>query len=288
MSKRTIRVGIYGLLAVGLVAGFFAVKKGGLQPDGRIIALHGLSCWAPNIVRVRVGDLHFELPKERQLKLASTLQQLDFLSIYHRLIAPRPIVHKLADDVAVSPADIYCQEEGSGPVDVYGFGLVLDWRNNVMDGSKGVLKDSLKAGRVHKIEGLSEARRNNLALMSRAKLSLSSPEKSQLWVSPFAIPEKMGRREVPIKQFWVLLKGDTRREFYVDCKKGSFFGCTFDTQLNESVVLTGRLKSDKLFQQVVKGYGSIETSTGAENVSRPELLHMVELIEEWVQHLQVN
>lgn len=53
------------------------------------------ACEPADVVRVRVGVLHFNFPKERQVKLASARKQLVFLALFGLVPDKRHIFQKL-------------------------------------------------------------------------------------------------------------------------------------------------------------------------------------------------
>lgn len=71
------------------------------------------TCEPADIVRVRVGDLHFNLPKEREAKLASKRAELPSLLFFGLGLRGQRITQSLDGESAIAPAHNYCQDESA-------------------------------------------------------------------------------------------------------------------------------------------------------------------------------
>ena len=125
------------------------------------------ACEPADVVRVRVGDLHFNLPKERQVKLASKRKQPVFLVLFRLVPEKRRFTQKLDGKSTIGPAHTYCQEKTELAANVFGFGLVPN--RGRMQGLQGQLSNSLAMLWVSKIESTAEERRRDILLSKKKR-----------------------------------------------------------------------------------------------------------------------
>ena len=161
------------------------------------------ACEPADIVRVRVGDLHFNLPKERQVKLASKRKQLVFLVLFRLVPEKRRVTQKLDGKSTIGPAHTYCQEKAELAADVFGFGLVPN--RGRMQGLQGKLSKSLEMLWVSKIESTAEERRRDILLWEKGEVYSGATTHSFSELHQFNAIIQEGRR--PTFQYFLKLGG---------------------------------------------------------------------------------
>ncbi len=242
--------GVRGFLCLALLTLLFTLGNSG-NLFATVTAESEAACKPADIVRVRVGDLHFNLPKERQVKLASTRKQLVFLALFSLVPEKRRITQKLDGKSAIGPAHTYCQEGAELGPDVFGFGLVPD--REYMQGLQGELSESLAMLWVSKIKSAAEERRRDILLIEKGEVHTSSKIQNSAEVYKFNVKIRNGRR--PVFQYFVKLLGPERRTFLVECSpisggKKPREQCSFFALVGHSVGLSGQFFTDVLPQEL--------------------------------------
>lgn len=209
------------------------------------------TCESADIIRVRVGDLHFNLPKERQVKLASKRKQLVFLVLFRLVPEKRRVTQKLDGKSAIGPAHTYCQEKPELAADVFGFGLVPN--RGRMQGLQGELSKSLEMLCVSKIESTAEERRRDILLREKGEVYSSAKTQSLAELHQFNVTIQEGHP--PIFQYFLKLGGSEGRVFLIECSpiagtQKPRKQCSFLTLVGQSVGLSGQFFTDVLPQEL--------------------------------------
>ena len=236
---------VHGFVCAALLVFLFTLGSAG-NLFATVTSEAEAACEPADVVRVRVGDLDFNLSKERQLKLASDRMQLSMLTLSSSFPARNLLAQKLDGRSAIRPAPFYCQSSEAPRVDVFGFSLKDD--SQVLFGEYGGLTGVRKLW-ISKVESASEKRRKEILLSELGKEGLISNKKSGVRLHKSNVTEQSKNR--PANQYFVQLKLPERRLFLVECRRpfiGTIKGdiCNFQSALKGTVILKGTFYTNKI------------------------------------------
>lgn len=232
-----------GFVCAALLASLF--NLGSAEKLSASEVSHETSCEPADVVRVRVGDLHFNLPKERQLKLASDRMQLSMLTLSSSFPARNLLAQKLDGRSAIRPAPFYCQSNDAPRADVFGFSLKDD--SQVLFGENGQ-QTGVRTLWISKVENADEKRREEILLFQLIGKALTGSKTGEVRLHKSNVTEQSKNR--PASQYFVQLMFPERRLFLVECRP-SFIAtiqrdlCNFQSRLKGKAILKGQFYTDK-------------------------------------------
>lgn len=236
---------VRGFLFSALLISFFTFGNAG-NLFATVTAESEASCILADIVRVRVGDLHFNLPSERQFKLVSRRAELPFLLFFGLGLKNQRITQYLNGKSSVAPAHNYCQEENDSPANVFGFGLVP--LRSGLQGLSNDLKEKFSMLWVSKVEVEDEIRRRDLLLSQKVVALAEGQNLNQIDLYKSNVDIGLGRK--PSTQYFVKLNHGGQRVFLVECEpphlsKGEKKPCSFMALFDGNVVISGRFRTNR-------------------------------------------